>query len=67
MYSEFSGEEIPGLMNLLRHGKLFKLKIIIKESGYDLQNLEKVARLRLIYFASEFLAKLALRRLVQGF
>lgn len=54
-------------MNLLRHGKLFKLKIIIKESGYDLQNLEKVARLRLIYFASEFLAKLALRRLVQGF
>jgi len=56
-----SGEEFPGLTDILCYKKLFKLKNIIIESGYNLLRAEKVAIIlgvRSVRFVKKFLVKI---------
>lgn len=58
-----SAEDFPGLTDLLCNKKVFKLKHIINESGYNLLRAEKVANLlgvRSIRFVKKFLEKITM-------
>lgn len=58
---DVSGPDFPGLTDLLWSKRIFKLKYIINESGYDLKRPEQIVTLlgvRSVRFAKKYLDKL---------